>query len=147
MNRSAIAPPADQREGRFSGSAFYRPADFWSLSMAQDNSSLPVTMRPARANSGPTNKGPGQLGMDTMSKQAKAVDPLELREVESARPAARENSAKTRITSNSLIVISVILTLILLLVFLELHIRRLMVHSSMRRGSANSAATSSNTGR
>ena len=114
--------------------------------MAQDNSSLPVRIAPARANSGLTKKGLGQLGMDTMSKQAKAVDLLELREVESVRPAARENSAKIRITSNSLIVISVILTLILLLVFLELHIRRLMVHSSMRRGSANLAATSSNTG-
>ena len=114
--------------------------------MAQDNSSLPVRIAPARANSGLTKKGLTQLGMDTTSKQAKAVDPLELREVESVRPAARENSAKTRITSNSLIVISVILTLILLLVFLELHIRRLMVHSSMGRGSANLAATSSNTG-
>jgi hypothetical protein len=114
--------------------------------MAQDKTSLPGRIAPARAISVLTKKGRGQLGMDATSKQAKAVDPLELREVKSARPASRENSAKTRITSNSLIVISVILTLILLLFFLELHIHRLVVHSSMTRGSANSAASSSNAG-
>jgi hypothetical protein len=114
--------------------------------MAQDNSSLPVRIALARANSGLTKKGLGQLGMDVTNEQAKALDPLELRDVESARLAARENSAKTRITSNSLIVISAILTLILLFFSLELHIRRLMVHSSMTRGSANLAATSSNAG-
>jgi hypothetical protein len=122
--------------GRFSGLTFYRHADFWSLSMAQDKTSLSVL----------TKKGVGQLGMDALSKQAKAVDPLELREVESARPASQENSAKTYITSNSLIVISVILTLILLLLFLEFHSHRLVVHSSMTRGSVNSAASSSNAG-
>jgi hypothetical protein len=84
--------------------------------------------------------------MDLTSKQAKVVDPLGLRDAESARPAARENSAKTRVTSNSLIGISAILMLILLLFFPELRTRRSMVHSSTTRGSANLAATSSNAG-
>jgi len=83
--------------------------------------------------------------MDVTSQQAKVVDPLELRDAESARPAARENSAKARLTFNRLIVISAILILILLLFFLELHIRRSLVHSSTR-GSANLAATSANAG-
>ena len=55
---------------------------------------------------------------------------LEMRLGESAGSRPRRNSAKKRLTSNTLILIGAIVSLIVLLVSLELHIRHSMVRSS-----------------
>jgi hypothetical protein len=69
---------------------------------------------------------------DVMSNHARVVELPEVPSQESASFGIHGNSARTRKTSNSLIVVSAILTLILVLLFLELHIRRLLLHSSAR---------------
>jgi len=57
---------------------------------------------------------------------------FEMRHAESAELLSHLNSSETRMTSNTLIVISAIVMLVTLLVFLELHIRRSMAHSRGR---------------
>jgi len=57
---------------------------------------------------------------------------FEMRHAESAELMSHPNSSKTRMTSNTLILISAIVMLVTLLVFLDLHIRRSMAHSRGR---------------